>query len=194
MSERSYRGSPTRRLVMSDTLEDLRHEVERGRDIGMSHGFSARLTEIADRYDAIVRAYSPRGRFSDAEWQIVKDALSHNWPKPTIDLGERVYGIVANALFIDGQVNNDLLVKVKDLDLVTSIALMEMTYRDLVHKSEAESETHWRIEIELSGRWKTVRSLDIPPLGFATKEEAESYIASNMADVAVPLRVVGAET
>ena len=124
---------------MSDVLLDLREEVERGKDAGMTRGFGNRLTEIAVRYDAIVRAYSPRKRFTNTEWQILTDALIRDWPKhdlPPIDLGERVHRTVEAALFVDdsGQVisGNNLLVKVRDLDLVTCIALLEVIYREVI--------------------------------------------------------------
>ena len=109
-----------RRITMSPTLEAVRAEcLSRGR------GFGNRLSEIVERYLALVERYSPRRDFRPAEWEVLCCVLHERWPRPdTAPTPEHVGEVLRQA----GQ--PDLAKWVEGLEVVETTALLEEIWRD----------------------------------------------------------------
>lgn len=95
---------------------------------------SARVNQIGDRYAEIMRRVQIEKRFTDAEWNLLRDSLNGVYKQPASQIARLWHGI-EDSIELDGladkwEVDGDaLLAKLRDLQFVDEVAVVECVER-----------------------------------------------------------------
>lgn len=129
------------RFATNPKLDELREECRR-----TGRGMGNRMTEIVKRYEALIRHYSPRHKFTDLQWRVLTKTLQERWPQA--DLAATSPQHIADVLKLRATVADGYHIAsmVGTMTMVESTALIEDVYRDLTAAGEAEHPALGRLD------------------------------------------------